>query len=84
MKWMPQEVHIQMGKSAKISYIACRESGKDEIMDIMMKVADDLEGNWKAYDADAFVNAWDIGNYVSAYLLQRSGEEGCDCNAKIH
>lgn len=73
-----------MGKSAKTSYIACRELGEDEITDIMMKVAGDLEGNWKAYDADAFVNAWDIGNYVSAYLLQRSGEEGCDCDATIN
>jgi len=31
----------------------------------MMSVAGDLEANWAEYDDDAFVNAWDIGNYVS-------------------
>jgi hypothetical protein len=73
-----------MGDSAKKSYIECRESGQDEVADIMMKVADDLTANWKQYDKDAFVNAWDVGNYVSDYLVKRSGNEGCECSSEIH
>ena len=52
-------------------------------MDIMMQVSSDLESNWRQYDKDAFVNAWDIGNYVSDYLTQRSGNEGCECSSQI-
>mmetsp|Transcript_2798 Transcript_2798/g.4229 ORF Transcript_2798/g.4229 Transcript_2798/m.4229 type:complete len:169 (+) Transcript_2798:88-594(+) len=83
VEWMPQEVHLQMGDRAKITYIQARESGDDEIMSIMTKVTDDLYADWKLYDKDAFVNAWDIGNYVSDYLLSRLGAESCGCNAEI-
>lgn len=81
-KWMPQEVHVRMGESAKASYIATREAGKDDVMDIMMQVSSDLEANWKQYD-DAFVNAYDVGNYVADYLTKRSGNEGCECSSQI-
>lgn len=81
---MPQEVHVQMGNKAKESYINCRTSGSDDLMTIMTTVADDLTQNWDQYDADAFVNAWDIANYVSDYLVQRSGAEACECSTKIH
>ena len=50
----------------------------------MMKVSDDLEANWAEYDNDAFVNAWDIGNYVADYLMDRIGNEGCGCSATIY
>ena len=83
LEWCPQEVHVQMGESAKRSYITAREAGNHEIMAIMTQVSDDLEKNWGKYDKDAFVNAWDIGNYVSDYLIARSGGESCDCNAAI-
>jgi hypothetical protein len=80
---MPQEVHVRMGQSAKSTYITMRESGKDDVSDIMMQVGTDLDNNWKEYDADAFVNAWDVANYVSDYLVQRSGNEGCECSSQI-
>lgn len=83
VEWMPQEVHIRMGESAKTSYVACREAGEHDVMSIMMKVADDLDRNWSEYDADAFVNAWDVGNYVSDYLTVRAGGETCGCSYKI-
>ena len=73
-----------MAESAKHSYISCRDNGVDDVTDIMMKVADDLDQNWKVYDKDAFVNAWDIGNYVSDYLTKRSGSEGCACSHQIY
>ena len=72
-----------MADSAKQSYIKCRESGIDDLMEIMTTVADDLNANWDEYDAEAFINAWDITNYVSDYLVQASGGESCDCSAKI-
>lgn len=81
---MPQDVHVRMGQSAKKSYITCRESGEHDLMTIMTTVADDLTNSWNEYDADAFVNAWNIANYVSDYLVQLSGSEGCDCNSEIH
>ena len=80
---MPQEVHMQMGLCAKESYIKEREAGNADIMTIMMTVADDLSDNWQKYDKDAFVNAYDIANYVSDYLVKRSGQEACDCSAEI-
>jgi len=83
-EWMPQEVHVRMGESAKRSFVKARESGENTIAPIMMSVAGDLEANWAEYDDDAFVNAWDIGNYVSDYLMDRIGNEGCGCNAEIY
>lgn len=83
-EWMPQEIHIQMGHSAKLSYIVCREEGDSEIMSIMMRIATDLEENWALYDKDAFVNAWDVANYVSDYLTNKSGSEGCGCSSRIY
>lgn len=73
-----------MGESAKRSYMTCREQGDVEIMSIMMQVASDLEKDWRDYDKDAFVNAWDVANYVSDYLTRRAGVEGCECSSKIY
>jgi hypothetical protein len=72
-----------MAESAKKSYISCREGGQDDIMDILMQVSDDLSDDWAKYDADAFVNAWDIANYVADYLTKASGNEGCACSEAI-
>ena len=72
-----------MAESAKRSYINCREAGRDEVMDILMQVSDDLSADWEKYDADAFVNAWDIANYVADYLTKASGNEGCECSEAI-
>jgi hypothetical protein len=72
-----------MGESAKASYIAMREAGKDDIMDIMLEISSNLDKTWQEYDQDAFVNAWDIANYASDYLVQRSGSEGCECSSEI-
>lgn len=83
-EWMPQEVHVRMAESAKKSYVSCREEGEDDVMDILMAISTDLDLNWAEYDADAFVNAWDIGNYASDYLINRSGSEGCECSSPIH
>lgn len=72
-----------MGMSAKQSYIKARLEGDEDLMSIMMKVIDDLNNDWDKYNADAFVNAFDIGNYVSDYLVQATGNEGCSCNTPV-
>lgn len=82
-EWMPQQVHIDMGDSAKKSYIEARKAGETDIMSVMFQVSSDLEVNWPKYDADAFVNAWDVGNYVSDYLNDRAGNESCECASQI-
>ncbi len=53
-------------------------------MNVMTVVVDDLVEKWKDYDKDAFVNAWDIGNYVSDYLHQRIDVDSCGCSANIY
>lgn len=83
IEWMPQEIHQQMGQSAKLTYIRERESGENEIMSIMTEVVEDLVKDWAKYDKDAFVNAWDIGNYVADYLHTRLGVDECGCHAAI-
>ena len=82
-EWMPQEVHVKMGVSVKNTYITCRSNGVDDISTIMTDVTDDLYERWEIYDKDAFVNAWDIGNYVSDYLIAKAGAETCGCSTKI-
>lgn len=81
---MPQEVHVRMAASAKSSYITCRNNDENDIMSVMMRIADDLEKDWADYDKDAFVNQWDIANYVSDYLTKKAGSESCDCSSEIY
>lgn len=86
-EWMPQDIHVKMGESCKRSYVKCRtDLNTDDLMTIMMQVAQDLEEHWNTdgYSKDAFVNAWDVANYVSDYLTAKSGIQGCEYNAKIH
>ena len=82
-EWIPQQVHIDIAESAKRSYVQCREAGQKDVMDVMMQISSDLDESWALYDDSAFVNAWDIGNYCSDYLVQRSGNEGCECASEI-
>jgi hypothetical protein len=82
-EWMPQEVHVKMGTSVKRTYISCRNRGMDDVAEIMTQVTDDLYERWSEYNADAFVNAWDIGNYVADYLIAKSGSETCGCSTAI-
>ncbi|KAL7430466.1 hypothetical protein ACHAXH_002019 [Discostella pseudostelligera] len=82
-EWMPQEVHVKMGTSVKNTYISCRNKGMDDVAEIMTQVTDDLYARWTEYNADAFVNAWDIGNYVADYLIAKSGSETCGCSTTI-
>jgi hypothetical protein len=83
-EWMPQEVHVRMAASVKQSYVTCRLAGDSDLMSIMTVTADDLTAKWKEYDADAFVNAWDISNYVSDFLASKTGSRGCECTQKIY
>jgi hypothetical protein len=83
-EWMPQEVHERMAESCKLSYCRCRRAGQTDLMTIMITVAEDLNRNWREYDADAFVNAWDVSNYVSDFLTSLTGIEGCECSNRIY
>lgn len=83
-EWMPLSVHAQVGESCKQSYIASRLSGHDDLMLLMTTVVDDLVDEWHVYDADIFVNAWDITNYVSDFMIQKMGNEECECSATIY
>ena len=86
-EWMPLTVHAQVGESCKQSYISSRLSGHDDLMLLMTTVVDDLVQDWHEYDDDIFVNAWDITNYVSDFMIQKMGnddDEGCECSATIY
>jgi hypothetical protein len=82
-EWMPQEIHVKMGLSVKNSYVSCRGKDVEDVAQIMTQVTDDLYDRWSEYNADAFVNAWDVGNYVADYLIAKSGSETCGCSTKI-
>mmetsp|Transcript_16385 Transcript_16385/g.18098 ORF Transcript_16385/g.18098 Transcript_16385/m.18098 type:complete len:204 (-) Transcript_16385:113-724(-) len=83
-EWVPQQVHIEMAECAKQSYIDCRQHKQQhDVMDVMMQISNDLQDNWSLYNEDAFINAWDIGNYCSDYLVARSGNEGCACSEVV-
>lgn len=84
-EWMPQEIHVKMAQRVKESYIKCRTTDETaDIMTIMTTVADDLTAHWTEYDKDAFVNAWDVANYVSDFLTTKAGGESCGCTSKIY
>lgn len=83
-EWMPQEIHRKIGQSVKKSYVQCRETGQSDLMTIMTTVADSLNERWDEFNADAFVNAWDVANYVSDWLTVNAGEPGCNCTQKIY
>ena len=74
LEWCPQEVHAAIAENAKQTYVKLRSRGDDCVSSIMHETAENLHANWDAYDKDAFVNAWDVANYVSDYLSMRSGE----------
>jgi hypothetical protein len=84
-EWMPQHVHAAMGLECKRSYVKCRQAGLVDLMDIMTATADDLTDNWRVmYDKESFVGVWDIVNYVSDFLIKKTGLEGCECSSKIY
>eukprot|EP00591_Stephanopyxis_turris_P005048 CAMPEP_0195514102 /NCGR_PEP_ID=MMETSP0794_2-20130614/5591_1 /TAXON_ID=515487 /ORGANISM="Stephanopyxis turris, Strain CCMP 815" /LENGTH=118 /DNA_ID=CAMNT_0040642271 /DNA_START=291 /DNA_END=647 /DNA_ORIENTATION=- len=82
-EWIPQQVHIDMAQVAKNTYVTCRKAGDADVASIMMQIADDLNDSWKEFDADAFVNAWDIGNYCADYMTERAGIERCACSEVV-
>lgn len=84
-EWMPQDCHRAIGEACGATYVRCRiAEGETDLAAVMLAVADALAGDWtEAYD-DAFVNAWDVANYVSDYLTKELGVEGCECSARIY
>ena len=80
---MPQEVHVRIGNVAKETYIICRNNGEVDISAIMLATSEHLDQRWAKEFDDAFVSAWDIGNYVADYLFQRAGIETCACSTPI-
>lgn len=83
-EWMVQDCHARIGEACRVTYLQCRQEKQDDLMTIMTEVADSLERDWQTHYDDAFVNAWDISNYVSDYLTKRVGIDGCECSAKIY
>jgi hypothetical protein len=84
-EWLPQATHALIGAQCAASYVACRQDDAGDVMTIMTQTVDDLTQDWaKLYDAEAFVNAWDVANYVSDYLTAQSGNEGCACSATLY
>lgn len=86
-EWYPQEIHKMMGLSAKRSYIECRMSDppQNDVMDILMKISLDLSDDWEEkYDADAFINPYDVGNYAADWLTKTlTDTEGCECSSEL-
>lgn len=85
-EWIPQDVHVRMGQCAKGVLVQMLEDSKKdtvEVADVMMGISDTLSGRWSEFNDDAFVNAWDIGNYCADYLVNRMDGEKCACSTEI-
>lgn len=93
-EWMPQEVHMRVGLCAKESLLNTLETKGNavEVSDVMISIVDalyerwndDCDGDNEAFSENMFVNAWDVGNYASDYLMQRIlNIESCACNTAI-
>lgn len=86
-EWMIQNIHVLIGKQCKDTYIQCRLNNDHDLMSIMMKIVDDLTLNWyDIYHQDAFVNPYDISNYVSDYFTTKinTEQEQCNCSSTIY
>jgi hypothetical protein len=65
-EYLPQTIHSEIGEICASTYVQCRESNQDDVMSILMAVADDLSLVWtERFYKDAFVNPYDVANYVS-------------------
>lgn len=83
-KWMPQDVHNRIGDAVKSVYVECRRNNEVDISSIMIITSEHLDQRWIEFENDGvFVNAWDVGNYVADYLIQRTSEDVCACSTPI-
>lgn len=83
-KWMPQEVHNRIGDAVKSVYVECRRNNEVDIFSIMVTTSEHLDQRWIEFENDGvFVNAWDVGNYVADYLIQRTSTDVCACSTPI-
>jgi len=83
IEWMDQEVHDRLGDAVAELYAEAREGDEQDVGAVMVFIADGLEKRWSKFNDDAFVNAWDIGNYISDYLISMVSDDGCACNSPI-
>jgi hypothetical protein len=75
-EWIVQEVHKKVGLKVAEVYLEGRQSGMDDLGEVMLEVGTTLE----SFDmADAFVSGWDVANKVSDLLMVRLDRELCDC-----
>jgi len=63
--------------------VEAREGGENDAMGVMVFISEGLEKRWSKFSDDAFVNAWDIGNYISDYLVSKVSSDGCACNFPV-
>jgi hypothetical protein len=81
---MPQDVHNRIGDAVKSVYVECRRNNEVDISSIMIITSEHLDQRWIEFENDGvFVNAWDVGNYVADYLIQRASEDVCACSTPI-
>jgi hypothetical protein len=65
-EYLPQTIHSEIGDICASTYVQCRENNQDDVMSILMAIADDLSLVWtEKFYQDAFVNPYDVANYVS-------------------
>lgn len=74
-EWLPQRIHSEIGTQAADSFKLCLSETSYEVSDIMMRISADLEASWANFNDDAFVNAYDVANFASEYLMMRLGAE---------
>ena len=82
-EWIIQDCHASIGNLVKEKYIEGRLTEKiNDLGEIMMYIGTGLETTTDFME-DAFVNEWDIVNYVSDLLMKRMDRELCSCSELI-
>ena len=82
-EWIEQDCHKSIGSVVKEKYIEGRSVEKiNDLGEIMMYIGTELESATDFME-DAFVNEWDIVNYVSDLLMKRMDRELCSCSELV-
>jgi hypothetical protein len=85
--YYPHPSHKRIGAATAEAYVEARSMDFTAVSDVFMHVAEQLEGQGgmtgDGVFEGSFVNNYDVGNLVAAYLMQRVGAESADCNVRF-
>ena len=68
--YLPQEIHKKIAETSSSAVTEVISKSEDvDVTDAMLFVIESLEKRWDEVNADAFVNPFDVGCFVSEFLI---------------